>query len=160
MTQPESGTGPRSTVPGSATESAGRGPLRARVSYNASTRLIGRIAGALLSLVALRIVTHDFGPVRWGEVVAASAFANLFVGLCDFGLTRIVSRDMATPGADDGAIYGGGLMAGLVVSCVAMAVMTAGAFAVYAAHPQLRTLTLVLVLSLPPNAAWAYCQGT
>jgi O-antigen/teichoic acid export membrane protein len=61
---------------------------------------------------------------------------------------------MATPGADDGAIYGGGLMAGLVVSCVAMAVMTAGAFAVYAAHPQLRTLTLVLVLSLPPNAAW------
>jgi O-antigen/teichoic acid export membrane protein len=104
--------------------------------------------------VALRIVTHHFGPVLWGEVVAASAFANLFVGLCDFGLTRILSRDMATPGEDDGAIYGGGLLAGLVVSFLAMAVMTAAAFSVYAAHPQLRTLTLVLVLSLPPNAAW------
>ena len=124
------------------------------MSYNASTRLIGRVAGAVLSLVALRIVTHDFGPVRWGEVVAASAFANLFVGLCDFGLTRIVSREMATAGADDSAIYGGGLLAGLVVSCVAMIVMTAADFAVYSSHPSLRTLTLVLVVSLPPNAAW------
>jgi O-antigen/teichoic acid export membrane protein len=128
--------------------------LRTRVSYNASTRLIGRVLGALLSLVALRIITHDFGPVRWGEVVAASAFANLFVGLCDFGLTRIVSREMATPGADEGAVYGGGLLAGFVVSCLAMAVMTAADFAVYATHPHLRSLVLVLVLSLPPNAAW------
>jgi O-antigen/teichoic acid export membrane protein len=124
------------------------------VSYNASTRLIGRVAGAVVSLVALRIMTHDFGPVRWGEVVAASAFANLFVGLCDFGLTRIVSREMATPGADEQAVYGGGLLAGLIVSCSAMAVMTLADFAAYAAHPHLRTLTLVLVLSLPPNAAW------
>lgn len=128
--------------------------MRARVSYNASTRLIGRVAGAVLSLVALRMVTHDFGPVRWGEVVAASAFANLFVGLCDFGLTRIVSRDMATSGAKERAVYGGGLLAGLVVSSVAMAVMTAAAFAVYADHPHLRTLSLILVLSLPPNAIW------
>jgi O-antigen/teichoic acid export membrane protein len=112
------------------------------------------VAGAVLSLVALRIITHDFGAVRWGEVVAASAFANLFVGLCDFGLTRIVSREMATPGADESAIYGGGLLAGLIVSFVAMAVMTTADFAVYASHPHLRTLTLVLVVSLPPNAAW------
>ncbi len=129
--------------------------MRARVSYNASTRLIGRIAGAAISLVALRILTHDFGPVRWGEVVAASAFANLFVGLCDFGLTRIVSREMATPGANDRAVYGGGLLAGLIVSTVAMAVMTGAAFVVYADRPHLRDLSLVLVLSLPPNAAWA-----
>jgi O-antigen/teichoic acid export membrane protein len=128
--------------------------LRARVSYNASTRLIGRVAGAVLSLVALRMVTHDFGPVRWGEIVAASAFANLFVGLCDFGLTRIVSRDMATSGANERAVYGGGLLAGLFVSSVAMAVMTAAAFAVYADHPHLRALSLILVVSLPPNAIW------
>jgi len=128
--------------------------LRARVSYNASTRLIGRVAGAAVSLVALRLITHDFGPVRWGEVVAASAVANLFVGLCDFGLTRIVSREMATPGANDRAVYGGGLLAGLIVSSVAMAMMTAAAFVVYAKHPHLRALSLVLVVSLPPNAAW------
>lgn len=128
--------------------------MRARVSYNASTRLIGRVAGAAVSLVALRIITHDFGPVRWGEVVAASAFANLFVGLCDFGLTRIVSREMATPGADERAVYGGGLLAGLIVSSVAMAVMTAAAFTVYADYPHLRALSLVLVVSLLPNAAW------
>jgi O-antigen/teichoic acid export membrane protein len=141
-------------VSGSSNDLARSRQLRTRVSYNASTRLIGRVAGAVLSLVALRIITHDFGPVRWGEVVAASAFANLFVGLCDFGLTRIVSREMATPGADEPAIYGGGLLAGLIVSLVAMAVMTTADFAVYAAHPHLRTLTLVLVASLPPNAAW------
>jgi O-antigen/teichoic acid export membrane protein len=102
----------------------------------------------------LRIVTHDFGPVRWGEVVAASALANLFVGLCDFGLTRIVSREMATPGANQRAVYGGGLLAGLIVSSVAMALMTAAVFAVYADRPQLRALSLVLVVSLPPNAIW------
>jgi O-antigen/teichoic acid export membrane protein len=61
---------------------------------------------------------------------------------------------MATPGADDQAIYGGGLLAGLIVSSVAMAVMTAAAFAVYADRPQLRALSLILVVSLPPNAAW------
>jgi O-antigen/teichoic acid export membrane protein len=107
-----------------------------------------------LSLVALRIVTHDFGPLRWGEVVAASAFANLFVGLCDFGLTRIVSREMATAGANERAVYGGGLLAGLIVSSVAMAVMTGAAFAVYADRPHLRALSLILVVSLPPNAIW------
>ncbi len=154
MTQPASVPDPRSAVPGRAKDLPESGRLRRRVSYNASTRLIGRVAGAILTLVALRIITHHFGPALWGEVVAASAFANLFVGLCDFGLTRIVSREMAMPGTDERAIYGGGLLAGLVVSFLAMAVMTIADFSVYASHPHLRTLTLVLVLSLPPNAAW------
>ena len=153
MTEPACEPDPPAMMPESTDDPRSR-QLRSRVSYNASTRLIGRAAGAVLSLVALRVITHDFGPVRWGEVVAASAFANLFVGLCDFGLTRIVSREMATPGADDRAIYGGGLLAGIMVSCVAMIVMTAADFAVYSSHPSLRTLTLVLVVSLPPNAAW------
>jgi O-antigen/teichoic acid export membrane protein len=151
MTQPPSEQDP--PLPQGATDAPG-GELRSRVSYNASTRLVGRVAGALLSLVALRLITHDFGPERWGEVVAASAFANLFVGLCDFGLTRIVSREIATPGSEDRTIYGGGLLAGLLVSCLAMMVMTLADFAVYASHPSLRSFTLVLVVSLPPNAAW------
>ena len=118
MTYPASDQNPSEAVSES---SKFNGRLRPRVSYNASTRLIGCVAGAILSLVVLRLVTHDFGPVRWGEVVAASAFANLFVSVCDFGLTRIVSREMATPNADGPAIYGGGLLAGLLVSCMAMA---------------------------------------
>lgn len=138
----------------SSTEYHGWKHLRSRVSYNASARLTGRVIGALLSLVALRLVTHHFGATRWGEVVAASAFANLFVGICDFGLTRVVSREMATPGVDSREVYGGALIGGLLVSSAGMAVMTLADLLVYASHPQLRDLTLVLVLSVPPNAAW------
>ena len=61
---------------------------------------------------------------------------------------------MATPGVNERAVYGGGLLAGLCVSCLAMAVMTATAFAVYADRPHLRALSLILALSLPPNAVW------
>jgi O-antigen/teichoic acid export membrane protein len=61
---------------------------------------------------------------------------------------------MAAPGADERVVYGGGLLAGLIVSSVAMAAMTAAALAVYADHPHLRALSLVLVVSLPPNAVW------
>jgi O-antigen/teichoic acid export membrane protein len=124
------------------------------VSYNASTRLVGRGAGALISIVALRLTTHYFGPARWGAVVAASAFANLFVGLCDFGVTRIVSREIAAEASDAQAVYGAGLIGGMLVSVVSMAVMTAAALIVYMHRPELRTFSLILVLSLPPNAFW------
>ncbi|MGH9299557.1 MAG: oligosaccharide flippase family protein, partial [Acidimicrobiales bacterium] len=128
--------------------------LRARVSYNASSRFVGRALGALVSLVALRLTTHYFGPARWGAIVAASAFANLFVGLCDFGITRIVSRELADPGTDHPSTYGAGLLGGALVSGIAMAVMSVAAVVVYEGHPHLRTLSLILVLSLPPNAVW------
>ena len=124
------------------------------MSYNVSTRLVGRGAGALITLLALRLTTHYFGPARWGDVVAASAFANLFVGLCDFGVTRIVSREIAAQGNDESAVYGAGLIGGMLVSFASMAVMTAGALLVYMHRPDLRSLTLILVLSLPPNAFW------
>jgi len=85
-------------------EPSSLGTTRARVSYNFSTRLVGRGAGAVITLVALRLTTHYFGPARWGAVVAASAFANLFVGLCDFGVTRIISREMAAKESDESAV--------------------------------------------------------
>jgi O-antigen/teichoic acid export membrane protein len=135
-------------------EPSSLGTTRARVSYNFSTRLVGRGAGAVITLVALRLTTHYFGPARWGAVVAASAFANLFVGLCDFGVTRIISREMAAKESDESAVYGAGLIAGMLVSVASMAVMTAGALLVYIHRPDLRSLCLILVLSLPPNAFW------
>lgn len=140
--------------PDSQAASSTHGSLRSRVSYNASARLAGRVGGALISLFALRLVTHHYGPSRWGEVVAAAALANFFVGVCDFGVMRIVSREMVRTRDGEAAIYGSGLLAGIAVSTGAMAVMAAADLAIYAAHPHLRSLTLVLVLSLPPNAIW------
>jgi O-antigen/teichoic acid export membrane protein len=129
--------------------------LRHRVSYNAVVRLGGRVAGALLALVALRLATRYFGPARWGLVVAASALANLFVGICDFGLLRIVSREIAADDADERSVYGAGLLAALAVSVVASGVMALACVFIFLKHPAIRSLALVLVLSIVPNALWA-----
>lgn len=128
--------------------------VRGRVSYNASTRVVGRAAGALITLEALRLTTHYFGASRWGAVVAASAFANVFVTLCDFGLSRVVSREVAARSGDAGAVYGAGLIGGMLVSVGSAALMTSAVFVAYAGRPELRHLSLILVLSLPPNAFW------
>lgn len=131
--------------------------LRHRVSYNALVRLVGRFAGALVTLAALRLATRYFGPSRWGLVVAASALANLFVGVCDFGLLRIVAREIAAVSTDRHraeSVYGAGLLGGVVVSLVASGVMAVACLVIYVDHPAIRSLSLVLVLSIVPNALW------
>jgi O-antigen/teichoic acid export membrane protein len=99
--------------------------LRQRISYNASSRFVGRLLGALITLVALRLATHYFHPARWGVIVAASAFANLFVGVCDFGVMRIVSRELAAPESDERTIYGAGIIGVTAISLGAMVIMGA-----------------------------------
>jgi len=117
------------------------------------------VVGALITLVALRLTTRYFGPARWGEIVAASALATLFTGLCDFGVTRIVSRELAANDSDVGSVYGAGLIGGILTSLAAMVVMSGAALLVYGGHPSLRSLSFILVLSLPPNAVWVVSGG-
>jgi O-antigen/teichoic acid export membrane protein len=132
---------------------------RTRVSYNAVIRLAGRVTGSLITLAALRLITRHYGPTLWGEVVAASSLANFFVAISDFGVMRVVSRDLAVEPKDAGRTYGAGLMAGGLVVVAAMVAMTVVAALVYGARPELRSLSLVLVLSLPPNMLWLVSAG-
>lgn len=145
---------------GSKGASGGPGrPVRSRVSYNATVRLSGRIMGSLITLAALRLVTHHYGPTLWGEVVAASSLANFFVAICDFGVMRIVSRDVAEKPKEAARTYAAGLLAGAVVVLAAMVVMTGVSALVYSSRPELRSLSFVLVLSLPPNMFWLVSAG-
>ncbi|MGH9171770.1 MAG: polysaccharide biosynthesis C-terminal domain-containing protein [Acidimicrobiales bacterium] len=131
----------------------GRRELRERVSYNAVLRVSGRTAGAILTVYALHLATHYFKS-KWGEIVAASALANFFAGICDFGVARIASRDLAAQRDMQSMTYGTALWAGVLASVVAMAVMVPAAVLIYWQHPVYRSLSLDLVLSLPPNALW------
>ena len=117
-------------------------------------RLLGRAAGGAISLVALHIGTHYFGPARWGPIVAATAFVAVFAAASDFGVQQIASRDLAAPGADSRAILGAALAAVPITALPATAVAAAIDFAVYAGHPGIRTLVLLLLATVPCTALW------
>ncbi len=131
-----------------------RSAFRNRISYNALIRLSGRLVGAAVTVVGLHLVTTYFGPSTWGLVVAAMALANLFVGLCDFGVARIVSRDVAARPDEAPRVYGAGILAALGNSFAGVAVMAITAYFLYEHRPAVKTLALILLWSLPANALW------
>jgi len=80
--------------------------------------------------------------------------ANLFVGVCDFGLLKVIAREIAADRPGERSVYGAGILGVLAVSVLASGVMAAACVVVYFDHPEIRSLSLVLVLSIVPNGFW------
>jgi len=129
--------------------------VRDRISYNAATRFAGRSAGALLSLVALRLAAHYFEPLGWGPIVTALAFANLFSTVADFGVSNLLSRDLARPGEEAGSLFGGGLVGAAVSSLTLTA--AAAALAAIAFHGRANVFLLIVIMlpTIPLSALFA-----
>lgn len=128
---------------------------RGRISYNALARLAGRSAGGLISLYALHLATHYFGPRRWGAVVAAIAFCSVFVALANVGVTQVLARDLAREGGDPAPLFGAGLVT-TAFGTLAVAGVAAGMdVGVYAARPGAREVVFALLPIIPLNAWWS-----
>lgn len=127
---------------------------RGRIGYNALARLGGRAAGGAVSLIALHIGTHYFGPSRWGPIVAAVAFVAVFASASDFGVQVIASRELSTPGVDERALFGTALAAVPFTALPAIVVAVVLDLVLYAGHPEIRTLVLILVGTVPCTALW------
>jgi O-antigen/teichoic acid export membrane protein len=112
------------------------------------------VAGAVVTVVALRIATHYFGPQEWGLIVAAMALAGLFIGVCDLGISTIASRELARPDEQRGAVYGAAIVGIALVSLPLMAVAAGVDYAVYVSHREVRDLVLIQLPLIPLNGLW------
>ncbi|MDA8039895.1 MAG: oligosaccharide flippase family protein [Actinomycetota bacterium] len=128
---------------------------RDRISYNAVARLAGRSAGGILSLIALRLSAHYFEPVGWGPIVTALAFVGLFSTVADFGVSSLLSRDLARPGEQVGPLFGGGLLGAFGASVVLTA--AAAAVGALAFHGRANVVLLVVLMlpTIPLSALFA-----
>jgi O-antigen/teichoic acid export membrane protein len=129
--------------------------VRDRIGYNAVTRFVGRSAGALVSLVALRLAAHYFEPLGWGPIVTALAFASLFSTVADFGVSNLLSRDLARPDEETGTLFGGGLVGATVTSLTLTALAAALAAIAFHGRPTVFLLVALMLPTIPLSALFA-----
>lgn len=128
--------------------------FRGRISYNFGMRFGGRALGGVISLFALHLATHHFGPSRWGSVVAAMAFVAVFAAVSDFGLQSILSRDLSVPGNDSSSLFGAALVA-IPMIVLPMSVIAALLdLALYSGHSRTRGVVYILLGTIPCMAVW------
>jgi O-antigen/teichoic acid export membrane protein len=120
-----------------------------RIAYGASARLIGRTAGAIVSLLALREATRYFGPLEWGAISAALSWFVIFSCLGSPGMATYAMREVAKPGVDTGSVFARAITATLVVSTLAAVAAAAIGSLVYRNHADVLTMVLVLALGIP-----------
>ena len=128
---------------------------RNRFTRNAITPLISsgfdRLIFWAFWIVALRIL----GPERNGEYAFATNLLTYFVATVDFGLSTILTRDIARRNTDLRPLFGAALTIRLRLVAVSMPVMI-GLAIIYWATGSISTLTLatvtILAIGLLPTA--------
>lgn len=132
---------------------------RSRISYNALSRLVGRVLGALLSLVALHLAAHYFQPRGWGPIAGALAFILLFSTIADFGVASVLARDLVKS-PDPTSLLGAGLKAAIMVSLLITALAAGFGAIVFSSLPLSRSVALILLPSIPASAAFSALSAT
>lgn len=120
-----------------------------RIAYGTATRLAGRLLGALVSLVALRVGTRYFGPTHWGSVAAAVAWFTVFSALGGPGVATLAMRESARPGSEPRVAFGRGLVATALVSAGGAVVAALVGGIAYAGKGETQTAVLVLAAGVP-----------
>lgn len=120
-----------------------------RIAYGTAARFVGRILGAIVSLVALREATHYFGPLQWGPITVALAWVSVFSFLGSPGIATLTMREIARPNADTGSVFGKALTATLVVSVGAGLAALALGLPIYWGKTETLAMILILVPSIP-----------
>jgi O-antigen/teichoic acid export membrane protein len=114
----------------------------------------GRLIGAALSLVALRLTSTYLGPSRFGAYVTATAVITLVGTLADLGLVTTAARDLAAATTHEEARHVVGVNLALRVTLALILVpITIGLAAVlYPSEQQIRMATLLLAPTLAVTA--------
>ncbi len=116
-----------------------------RVAVNTVAQVGGRLAGAAISLVVLRLSTRYLGVDDYGSVVAATALVTLLSTLADWGLGTIAGREMARDPDRVESILSATVGIRLLMGVALIPVTVALGALMY--HGQHRTMLAVAVLS-------------
>ncbi len=127
---------------------------RRLIAYNAGFRVVGRVGGGVLSLVALHLATHYFGPRYWATVVAAVAYVSIFVPASDLGIAAIASRELARRDSTERTIYGAAIVGSLLSSLGGSGIMAAVGSLIYLGHPTVRAFAYLLAPLIIATAVW------
>ncbi len=74
--------------------------LTQKVAFNSSVIMFGRLAGILVSLITVKILTSKLGPAGYGEFAAILNYIAFFATLADFGFYWILVRELSQGNED------------------------------------------------------------
>jgi O-antigen/teichoic acid export membrane protein len=129
--------------------------------YGTGALVGGRLIGAALSLVALRLTSTYLGPSRFGAFVTATAVITLVGTLADFGLVTTAARDLAAAETDEQARHVVGVNLALRVTLAFVLVpLTIGLGALmYPSEQQIRVAMLLLAPTLVVTAVQSCAEA-
>ncbi|MFA6594168.1 MAG: oligosaccharide flippase family protein [Candidatus Buchananbacteria bacterium] len=79
--------------------------LAAKIAQNTLWQLIGKIAGTVLGLATIALMTRYLGREGFGYYTTIISFLQFFGVLIDFGLQMTTAQMLARPGADQRKIF-------------------------------------------------------
>jgi O-antigen/teichoic acid export membrane protein len=101
-----------------------------RTATDTIAQIAGRLGAAGATVIALRLATTHLGTTAYGTVVAVLAIVGLAIGIADFGLTAVVTRELAIDGSTasrtTGAALGMRIAIGVVSTPIVVAVAALG----------------------------------
>lgn len=75
--------------------------LARKIALNSIISAVVRIAGTLVTLIAIALVTRYLTKNEWGEYSIVLAFGGIFAVLADLGLYQIMLKEISRDGADE-----------------------------------------------------------
>lgn len=75
--------------------------LAKKIAINTIISAVARVAGTILALVTVGLITRYLTKNEWGEYSIVLAFGGIFAVLADLGLYQLMVREISKPGADE-----------------------------------------------------------
>lgn len=115
--------------------------------------LFGLLAISVLGALATHFVASHFGPSQFGILSLSLALSTTVQGLCEFGQTTILQREIARTPNKEAKLIGFSLGLRLAITIVATVIFSAIGAMLYGSHSFVATATIVCSMcSLPALA--------
>lgn len=75
--------------------------LAKKIAINTIVSAVARVAGTVLALVTIGLITRYLTKIEWGEYSIMLTFGGIFAVLADLGLYQLLVREISRPGADE-----------------------------------------------------------
>lgn len=78
--------------------------LAKKIAANTIISALARIAGTLLALFTISLITRYLSKSAWGDYSIVMTFGGIFAVLADLGLYQLMVREVSKPGSDEQSI--------------------------------------------------------
>jgi len=92
--------------------------LARKIAYNTVVQAAGKIAGTVLGLVAIAMITRYLGQFGFGQYTTIITLLSFFAILADLGLTLVTVQMISRPGIDESRMLGNLLSLRLVSAVI------------------------------------------